>query len=70
MPASTTEVEERSGDGCKTQQTRAGVLLLSEQMLDGLPSIYTTELYQTKSSAVYQQVDDRYYGAGKNIYAT
>jgi hypothetical protein len=46
------------------------VLLLSEQMLDGLPSIYTTELYQTKSSAVYQQVDDRYYGAGKNIYAT
>ena len=56
-------------DWRKKQQARAGVQVLIEQMLDSLPSVYTTELYQTKCSAVYQHVYDSYYGAGKSIYS-
>jgi len=57
-------------DWRKKQQTRAGVQITIEQVLDKLPSIYTPELYQTKCSAVYQHVYDSYYGVGKSIYAT
>jgi type I restriction enzyme R subunit len=55
-------------DWRKKQQTRAGVQLVIEQILDKLPSVYTPELYQTKCSAVYQHVYDSYYGPGKSIY--
>jgi len=55
-------------DWRKKQQTRAGVQLVIEQILDKLPSVYTPELYQTKCSAVYQHVYDNYYGPGKSIY--
>jgi type I restriction enzyme, R subunit len=57
-------------DWRKKQQTRAGVQLVIEQVLDKLPPIYSPELYQTKCSAVYQHVYDSYYGMGKSIYAT
>jgi len=57
-------------DWRKKQQTRAGVQITIEQVLDKLPSIYTPELYQTKCNAVYQHVYDSYYGVGKSIYAT
>jgi type I restriction enzyme, R subunit len=56
-------------DWRKRQQTRAGVQLVIEQVLDKLPSVYTPELYQTKCSAIYQHVYDSYYGPGKSIYA-
>jgi type I restriction enzyme R subunit len=55
-------------DWRKKQQTRAGVQLVIEQVLDRLPSIYTPELYQSKCSLVYQHVYDSYYGPGKSIY--
>jgi type I restriction enzyme R subunit len=56
-------------DWRKKQQTRAGVQLVIEQVLDKLPAVYTPDLYQTKCSAVYQHVYDSYYGPGKSIYA-
>jgi type I restriction enzyme R subunit len=56
-------------DWRKKQQTRAGVQLVIEQKLDSLLSVYTTELYQIKCSAVYQHVYDSYYGAGKSLYS-
>jgi type I restriction enzyme R subunit len=56
-------------DWRKRQQTRAGVQLTIEQVLDKLPSVYTPDLYQSKCSAVYQHVFDSYYGSGKSIYA-
>jgi type I restriction enzyme R subunit len=66
----TLKVERLVLDWRKKQQTRAGVQLVIEQKLDGPPSVYTTELYQTKCNAVYQHVYDSYYGAGKSIYVT
>jgi type I restriction enzyme, R subunit len=56
-------------DWRKKQQTRAGVKLVIEQILDKLPSVYTPELYQTKCGLVYQHVYDSHYGSGKGIYA-
>lgn len=56
-------------DWRKRQQTRAGVQLVIEQILDKLPSVYTPELYQVKCGAVYQHVYDNYYGMGKSIYS-
>jgi type I restriction enzyme, R subunit len=41
-----------------------------ETILDqGLPDIYTPELFEKKSAAVYQHVFDSYYGDGKGVYA-
>jgi type I restriction enzyme R subunit len=57
-------------DWRKKQQTRAGVQLVIEQILDQLPSVYTPEVYQTKCNTVYQHIFDNYYGSGKSIYAT
>lgn len=57
-------------DWRKKQQTRAGVQLVIEQILDKLPAVYNPELYQTKCGAVYQHVYDSYYGPGKSIYTT
>jgi type I restriction enzyme, R subunit len=56
-------------DWRKKQQTRAGVQLTIEQILDRLPSIYSADLYQVKCSAVYQHVYDNYFGMGKSIYS-
>jgi type I restriction enzyme R subunit len=56
-------------DWRKKQQTRAGVQLAIEQILDRLPPVFTADLYQVKCSAVYQHVYDNYYGMGKSIYS-
>ena len=57
-------------DWRKKQQTRAGVQLTIEQVLDKLPTAFTPELYKAKCEVVYQHVYDAYYGAGKSLYAT
>ncbi|HUZ75973.1 MAG TPA: type I restriction enzyme endonuclease domain-containing protein, partial [Chloroflexota bacterium] len=57
-------------DWRKRQQTRAGVILAIEQLLDReLPRRFTPELYKQKCDAVYQHVYDSYFGAGTSIYA-
>ena len=55
-------------DWRKKQQTRAGVELTIQQILDKLPTTYSTEIYQQKCNQVYQHVYDSYYGPGKSIY--
>ena len=40
------------------------------KLLDkGLPRVYTPELFEQKTAAVFQHVYDAYYGAGRSIYA-
>ncbi len=59
-------------DWRKRQQARAGagVRVTIEKLLDkGLPRAYTPELFEQKTSAVFQHVYDAYYGAGRSIYA-
>jgi len=56
-------------DWRKKQQTRAGVELTIQQVLDKLPEAYSTEIYQQKCGLVYQHVYDSYYGPGKSIYS-
>ncbi len=42
-----------------------------EKMLDeGLPKVYTPDLFETKTAAVFQHVYECYYGAGKSIYSS
>ncbi|MCX5880289.1 MAG: hypothetical protein NTU74_00225 [Deltaproteobacteria bacterium] len=51
-------------------QTRAEVRVTIEKMLDqGLPRAYTPELFDQKTTAVFQHVYDAYYGAGHSVYA-
>nr|WP_279615187.1 type I restriction enzyme endonuclease domain-containing protein [Desulfonatronum thioautotrophicum] len=46
-------------DWRKRQQARAEVRVTIEKVLDaGLPRVYTPELFNQKSSAVYQHVYD------------
>jgi type I restriction enzyme R subunit len=41
-----------------------------EKLLDrGLPRAYTTELFEQKTTAVFQHICDAYYGAGRSVYA-
>jgi type I restriction enzyme R subunit len=56
-------------DWRKRQQTRAGVQLAIEQVLDKLPEAYAPEVYRQKCVAVYQHVYDAYYGEGRSLYA-
>jgi type I restriction enzyme, R subunit len=57
-------------DWRKRQQTRAEVRVTIETLLDlGLPTVYTSDLFEQKSTAVYQHIFDAYYGAGRSIYA-
>jgi type I restriction enzyme R subunit len=56
-------------DWRKRQQARADVRITIEKMLDmGLPRAYTPELFDQKTSAVFQHVYDAYYGAGHSVY--
>jgi len=56
-------------DWRKRQQARAEVRVTIEKMLDeGLPRIYTPELFQQKSTALFQHIYDAYYGAGRSVY--
>lgn len=58
-------------DWRKRQQARAEVRVTIEKVLDeGLPRIYTPELFERKTAAVFQHVYDAYYGAGRSVYAT
>jgi type I restriction enzyme R subunit len=56
-------------DWRKNQQTRAGVQLQIEKILDKLPENYDAELYKLKCQIVYQHVYDSYCGDGRSIYA-
>jgi type I restriction enzyme R subunit len=56
-------------DWRKRQQSRAAVRLSIEEILEGLPEVYTQELYEKKCDLVYQHVYDSYYGPGQNLYA-
>src|SRR5262249_19154584 len=58
-------------DWRKRQQSRAAVRLTIEKVLEeGLPSAYTTDVYQQKCNAVYQHVYESYFGEGRSIYAS
>jgi type I restriction enzyme R subunit len=57
-------------DWRKRQQARAEVRVTIEKLLDqGLPRAYTPELFEKKTTAVFQHVYDAYYGAGRSVYA-
>ena len=57
-------------DWRKRQQARAEVRVTIEKVLDeGLPKAYTPELFEQKTSAVFQHIYDAYYGAGRSVYA-
>jgi type I restriction enzyme R subunit len=57
-------------DWRKRQQARAEVRVTIEKLLDqGLPKVYTPELFEQKTMAVFQHVYDAYYGAGRSVYA-
>ena len=57
-------------DWRKSQTTRAGVLFTIQKVLDeGLPRLYTPELYEQKCGVLYQYVFDSYQGFGKGVYA-
>ncbi|MCX6567333.1 MAG: type I restriction endonuclease subunit R [Candidatus Aminicenantes bacterium] len=57
-------------DWRKRQQARAEVRVTIEKLLDdGLPKVYTPEIFEQKSTAVYQHIYDAYYGAGRSVYA-
>lgn len=58
-------------DWRKRQQARAEVRVTIEKVLDhGLPRAYTPELFEQKTTAIFQHVYDAYYGAGRSAYAT
>lgn len=56
-------------DWRKRQQARAEVWVTIQKFLDkGLPSIYTPELFEQKTAAIFQHVYDAYYGAERSVY--
>lgn len=55
-------------DWRKRQQTRAGVQLTIEQVLDRLPEVFTIGVYRQKVQRVYQHVYDSYFGEGRSVY--
>jgi len=56
-------------DWRKRQQARAEVRVTIEKLLDqGLPRAYTPELFEEKTTAVFQHVYDSYFGAGRSVY--
>jgi type I restriction enzyme R subunit len=57
-------------DWRKKLQTRAAVYATVKTVLDELPRIYTSELYQEKCDSVYRHVFGAYQGEGQSIYAS
>jgi type I restriction enzyme R subunit len=56
-------------DWRKRQETRAGVLVTIQKLLDAsLPRSYTPEIYQQTCDRVYEHIYENYYGDGKSIY--
>ncbi len=49
--------------------TRVDVRLTIEQVLDHLPQRYSQQQYQVACDSVYQHIYDKYYGAGRSVYA-
>ena len=66
----TLKAEKLALDWRKRQQARAEVRVTIEKFLDqGLPTAYTPELFEQKTTAVFEHVYDAYYGAGRSVYA-
>ena len=57
-------------DWRKKLQARADVYSTVKTVLDELPRIYTTELYNRKCDSVYQHIYDSYQGEGGSIYGS
>ena len=56
-------------DWRKKLRAKADVYATIKEVLDELPRVYSTEVYQQKVEAVYQHVFESYSGEGKSIYA-
>jgi len=56
-------------DWRKKQQARAAVRLCIEEILEGLPPVFTTEIYRQKCELIYQHVYESYYGSGRSVYS-
>lgn len=56
-------------DWRKKQQARAAVRLCIEETLEGLPPVFTTEIYRQKCGLIYQHVYESYYGSGRSVYS-
>ncbi|MBP1717493.1 MAG: type site-specific deoxyribonuclease, HsdR family [Deltaproteobacteria bacterium] len=54
----------------KRQQTRAMVRLCIEQVLDGLPEVFTEDLWKKKCDLAYQHIYDSYFGEGRGVYTS
>ena len=66
----TLKAEKLTLDWRKRQQARAEVRVTIGKFLDqGLPTAYTQELLEQKTTTVFEHVYDAYYGAGQSIYA-
>ncbi len=57
-------------DWRKKLRTRADVFATVKTVLDDLPRIYTSDIYQQKCDSVYRHIFDSYQGEGKSVYAT
>ena len=57
-------------DWRRRQQSKAGVKVAIEEILDQLPESYSTEVYERKCEEAYQHVYESYSGAGRSIYNT
>jgi type I restriction enzyme R subunit len=55
-------------DWRKEQRTRAAVRVAVNDMLDGLPNKYDSDLYDQKCESVYLHVFDRYWDDGGSVY--
>ncbi len=56
-------------DWRKRQQARAEVRVTIEKILDeGLPRAYTPEIFELKTTAVFQHVYDSYFGTNLSVY--
>lgn len=58
-------------DWRKRQQTRAEVRLTVERALDeGLPRVYSRDIYEKKCDIVYQHIYESYFGDGRSKYVS
>ena len=56
-------------DWRKRERTRAEVRVTIEKLLDqGLPTVYTSDIFEQKTAAIFEHIYDAYQGAGRSIY--
>jgi type I restriction enzyme R subunit len=55
-------------DWRKKQQAKAGVQVTIRNILEGLPEIYTEDIYNQKVQVVYQHIYESYSGSGQSVY--